>query len=152
MMFKTHLSLGVLAGLFFMRQFSLEAPWVFLIIVGFSSILPDIDTKNSWIGRRFKPVSWILSLLFGHRKLFHSVVFALLIFIVLYFLTVSYVAAAFLIGYVVHVLVDGLTVQGVKPFFPFSKFEIKGFLRSGDLTDNLLFFLIIVGIIWLSLG
>jgi inner membrane protein len=152
MMFKTHLSLGVLAGLFFMRQFSLEDPWIFLAIVGFSSILPDIDTKNSWIGKRFKPISWLFSLLFGHRKIFHSILFALFIFIVLYFLTIGYIAAAFLIGYVVHILVDGFTVNGIKPFYPFSKFEIKGFLRSGDLMDNLLFFLIIVGIIWLSIG
>ena len=152
MMFKTHLSLGVLAGLFFMRQFSLEDPWIFLAIVGFSSILPDIDTKNSWIGRKVKPLSWILGLIFGHRKIFHSILFALLIFVILYFLTVSYVAAAFLIGYVVHILVDGLTLKGVKPFFPLSRFKIKGFLRSGDLTDNLLFFLIIAGIIWLSIG
>jgi inner membrane protein len=151
-MFKTHLSLGVLAGLFFMRQFSLEDPWIFLAIVGFSSILPDIDTKNSWIGKRFKPISWLFSLLFGHRKIFHSILFALFIFIVLYFLTIGYIAAAFLIGYVVHILVDGFTVNGIKPFYPFSKFEIKGFLRSGDLMDNLLFFLIIVGIIWLSIG
>ena len=151
-MFKTHLSLGVLAGLFFMRQFSLEDPWIFLAIVGFSSIFPDIDTKNSWIGKRFKPISWLFSLLFGHRKIFHSILFALFIFIVLYFLTIGYIAAAFLIGYVVHILVDGFTVNGIKPFYPFSKFEIKGFLRSGDLMDNLLFFLIIVGIIWLSIG
>ena len=152
MMFKTHLSLGVLAGLFFMKQVSLDSPWVFLAIVAFSSILPDIDTKNSWIGKRFKPISWLFSLLFGHRKIFHSILFALFIFIVLYFLTIGYIAAAFLIGYVVHILVDGFTVNGIKPFYPFSKFEIKGFLRSGDLMDNLLFFLIIVGIIWLSIG
>jgi len=151
-MFKTHLSLGVLAGLFFMKQVSLDSPWVFLAIVAFSSILPDIDTKNSWIGRKVKPLSWILGLIFGHRKIFHSILFALLIFVILYFLTVSYVAAAFLIGYVVHILVDGLTLKGVKPFFPLSRFKIKGFLRSGDLTDNLLFFLIIAGIIWLSIG
>ncbi len=150
-MFKTHLALGVLAGLFFMKLVSLDEPWVFLAIVAFSSILPDIDTKNSWIGRRFRPISWIFSLLFGHRKLFHSIIFALLIFIVLNYLLASYIAAAFLIGYVVHVLVDGLTVNGIKPFFPLSRFEIKGFLRSGDLMDNLLFFLIIAGIVYLVL-
>ena len=64
----------------------------------------------------------------------------------------NYIGAAFFLGYCVHLIVDGLTVRGIKPFYPLSSFKINGPLRSGGLMDYLLFFIIVLGIIVLFLS
>jgi inner membrane protein len=147
MMFKTHLAMGVLASLFFVKSFSFEYPIFFIIVACFFSIFPDIDIPSSKIGRRTKPLSSILNIMFGHRKLFHSLIFALIGFGFLISFFENWIGAAFLLGYFVHLGVDALTVMGIKPFYPLSSFRIHGILKTNGVMDYLLFFFIIIGII-----
>nr|WP_209124484.1 metal-dependent hydrolase [Alkalihalobacillus sp. BA299] len=51
-----------------------------LVLIG--SIFPDIDKSNSYLGRRTKMISIPLSIIFGHRKFFHSILFVALVYVV----------------------------------------------------------------------
>ena len=151
-MFRTHSLAGVLAALFFINSFNLSNPLLFFLIVYVSSLLPDIDIPNSKIGRKVGPISWFLNFMFGHRKIFHSLLFSFLFFMLLLILFENYIGSAFFLGYTTHLIVDGLTVRGIKPFYPISSFELNGPLRTGGLTDYFLFFLILAGIIMIILS
>jgi len=48
-----------------------------LASAGLGSLLPDIDSPHSYIGRKFWPVSWVVSSAVRHRGVTHSL-FALL--------------------------------------------------------------------------
>jgi len=145
-MFKTHVVAGIFAALFFINAFSLKYPLFFFFIVFLSALLPDIDIPNSKIGQKIKPISWFLNFMFGHRKIFHSIFFSFLFFVLLILLFDNYIGAAFFLGYSVHLIVDGLTVRGIKPFYPLSSFKLKGPLKTGGTVEYLIFFLIIFGI------
>tara|TARA_Y100000310_G_scaffold187381_1_gene187414 strand:+ start:2090 stop:2545 length:456 start_codon:yes stop_codon:yes gene_type:complete len=151
-MFRTHAAAGVLVALFFINSFSLDHPIFFFSIVFLSALLPDIDIPNSKIGQKIKPISWFLNFMFGHRKIFHSLFFSFLFFILLIILFENYIGAAFFLGYSVHLIVDGVTVRGIKPFYPLSSFELKGILRTGGTMDYLVFFLIVLLTIFLFLS
>jgi len=151
-MFRTHAAVGILVALIFINFFSLEHPFLFFSIVFLSALLPDMDIPSSKIGKKIKPISWFLNFMFGHRKIFHSLFFSFLFFILLILMFENYIGAGFFLGYCVHLIVDGLTVRGIKPFYPLSSFKINGPLRSGGLMDYLLFFIIVLGIIVLFLS
>lgn len=151
MMFRTHAAAGVFVALFFIMSFSLEHPIFFFSIVFISALLPDIDIPNSKIGQKIKPISWFFNFMFGHRKIFHSLLFSFLFFMLLIILFENYIGAAFFLGYCVHLVVDGITVRGIKPFYPLFSFELSGPLKSGGTMDYFLFFLIILSIIFLFL-
>lgn len=82
------------------------------------SILPDIDSKNSALGRFFP----FIELLIGHRRL-HTIWVIGLLGIAAYFL--SGLWQLFFIGltfsYILHVLVDSVSNQGVDLFWPIGK-------------------------------
>src|SRR5690349_13208675 len=91
-------------------------------VIAISSLLPDIDTSVSTVGRAVPVISRKLERKFGHRTLTHSVAFVVGLAIVLlplyFFLPQIYVC--FLAGYCSHLLLDTMTINGVKLFFPFS--------------------------------
>ena len=152
MMFRTHAAVGILVALIFINSFNLKHPLFFFSIVFLSALLPDIDIPSSKLGKKIKPISWFLNFMFGHRKLFHSLFFSFLFFILLILLFENYIGVAFFLGYSVHLIVDGITVRGIKPFYPLSSFKINGPLKSGGLMDYLVFFIFLLGIIVLFLS
>ena len=147
MMFRTHLVLGVFVALFFLKTFTIENQFLFIFFVCLSAVLPDIDIPKSKIGKKVKPLSWILNFLFGHRGIFHSLVLSFFFFMLLILLFKNYIGAAFFLGYSAHLFADGITIRGIKPLYPFSTFRVRGPVRSGGMLDYLFFFLITLGII-----
>ncbi len=139
MLFRTHLAFAIFISLILL-YFNLNL--VFVIIFIIASLLPDIDSPTSKIGKRFK----FLNYLFAHRGFFHSL-FALLIFtIILYF--VNYLLAiAFFSGYFLHLLLDSFTKQGIYLFYPFSTKKSKGRIKVGSILENILFFVVLFVII-----
>lgn len=93
------------------------------LIIAFVSVLPDIDTAVSIIGKIFLFISRPIERRFGHRTLTHSLIMIAIIAIVeipiyilkqdIYICTVA--------GYATHPFLDTATVNGVKLFYPFSK-------------------------------
>src|SRR3989344_7075392 len=108
MMFYTHLAFGILSGLMFINSFNNKI--LFLIFVAVGSFLPDIDEMDSKIGRKLKPLSWLINILFKHRGIFHSIFPVLLLYISLvYFLKLKLIGLGLIIGYSSHLITDSLT-------------------------------------------
>ena len=114
---------GVFCSLFNVNIFESEYTITLTVL---SCILPDIDHTKSLIGKMFFPLSKYLSVRFGHRTITHSlVVFFPLVFLA-HFLEDYYLGSndyylIFLFGYLSHLILDMVTIQGIPLFYPFNK-------------------------------
>ena len=81
------------------------------IIIG--SLLPDIDTPHSILGRYNLFVGGM-----KHRGFTHTIL-SMIIFTWAIKSMFSHVAAGFLFGYAMHLIMDGLTPMGIMWMFPF---------------------------------
>lgn len=152
MLLRTHLAFGLLVGLLSLNYLNVPNTYLFIIMVCFASALPDIDESDSRIGRKIKPLSWFIEKTFGHRNVFHSV-FPLIILFLLFFYFLRWNAAgiAFLIGYSSHLFLDTFTYMGVGFLYPIYKGRITGFIKTGGVIEDILFFILIFANI-LALG
>jgi inner membrane protein len=132
-----------LIGLFIIRSFDIQNKIIFIAILLTASVIPDIDSHKSKIGKKIKPVSFLINFFLGHRGIFHSVFLPLLISLLI--LLINYeLTIAFFIGYLSHLVLDSLTPGGIMLFYPFSKKRLKGFIRTGSLVENILFILLLI--------
>lgn len=91
-----------------------------VLLVCLGCILPDIDHRESTIGKRLKFISYPLSIVFGHRGAFHSLLACVGVMYVAY--SVGVPALQFVaLGYVLHLLGDFLTPSGIPLFYPSSR-------------------------------
>ena len=111
-----------------------------------ATLFVDIDSKKSKLGKffLFRP----LQLFFSHRGVFHSLFFGFVLSFALFFFN-SFAAYGFLMGYLLHLILDCLTLQGVFLFKPFSSRKVKGFLKSGGIFEEVLFVLLLLTNIFL---
>ena len=142
MLARTHLVFALLIGLLTFKYFNLN-PILFIVITSLTSFLPDIDHPKSKIGRKIKILSYPINFIFGHRGFFHSIFVALVLsFAIWYFFGNYYIP--FLIGFVSHLIGDALTVQGVNFIYPLKELRVKGFITTGGLLENVLFFALLI--------
>ncbi|ERF49581.1 membrane protein [Staphylococcus sp. EGD-HP3] len=136
---KTHASCGFLVGALAIEYYEtdlfISVTVVTLAII--SSLLPDICHAQSKIGRRFKFISIIIRLLFGHRTFTHSILFVSIIAALLYMIqTPNYYLITIICGLLSHVILDMLTPRGVKLLYPIPisiKFPVQ--FKTGGLVD-----------------
>ena len=138
MLFKTHLIFGLFVGLILSYYFPHPLP--FILIVVFSSLLPDIDSPTSKLGKNW--FSKTFTAFFKHRGFVHTLFFALLGYVFLFYVW-NFAAISFLIGYLVHLTLDLSTKRGLRPFWP-SKRRIHGFIYTGGFTENVFFFVFLI--------
>jgi len=130
-MFRTHLAASLLA-LLLLAPFYENKVLLILFIIG--TIMPDIDTPTSFIGKRFRLFGW----LFLHRGIFHSVWMLIILSVIIG--TASQLAGlAFALGYGLHLLLDALNHAGIRPFHPLSKHKIKGIFKTNGIFEKVLF-------------
>jgi len=136
MLFRTHILFGLAA--FMLASNFITANYLFLSLVLLGSILPDIDEKhskmNQWVGI-FGNLTVFLT---KHRGIIHSLPFNFLLLSTISFFFGTYYAIALSVGYVSHLLADGLTPMGVHLFYPFSNFRINGPVRTGSFAENII--------------
>lgn len=156
MNYKTHLNGGILAGLYIISSKMINQPVVpmgiFLGGAVIGSILPDIDHKNSYIGKKTKKVSRVINKLAGHRKLFH----APLIYLLLYSMGLGMDLRELLLigmkglflGIFSHLLLDSFTLGGLPWFYPFSK---KRFSLGKIKTNGALEYIFCGGLICINI-
>ncbi|MBX5319661.1 metal-dependent hydrolase [Staphylococcus caprae] len=136
---KTHASCGFLVGALTTQYFhtDLFTSITTIVLSTIASLLPDICHTKSKIGRRFKILSFIIRLLFGHRTFTHSLVFIALVGFLLYLIhTPMYYMVAIVIGMISHVILDILTPRGVKLFYPLPLNIVSPIhFKTGGLVD-----------------
>ena len=122
----------------------LDAPLATRCIMGavgaFGGLLPDADTKSSILGRLLP--NWWHKLTPGHRGITHSFLYCAVVFGLSFWLVAAiqpwgqsvglwgileypYLPIALTAGMLTHLFADGLTVQGVPFFYPFTKRKLK---------------------------
>ena len=137
MLLKTHLLVGLFFALLFLPT---EDKFIFLAIVLISSIIPDIDSRFSKIGK--KKTFRILQFFVRHRGIVHSFTLLLIVSFIFVFIYPNFILPFFL-GYGSHLLIDGLTRQGIRPFYPL-RFKIKGVIRTGRRFETLVFVIFLI--------
>lgn len=147
MLFRTHLAFSFLIALYLIDFLKVKNQILFMIILLFFSIFPDVDEKSSKIFKKLRPFSY-LAVLFGHRNIFHTVYFPIAIALVFFIFNLNLLSIAVLIGYLLHLLLDLTTKQGIALFYPLSKKRIKGFIKVGSLLENIIFVVLIILIIF----
>ena len=119
----THVSCAELVYLLFFTTAGVSLSAGNAAAVAFASILPDIDSGGSRVGRLCPPLTRFLERKFGHRTLTHSLFLVAIFFLVLLVPVLNGYesAACFLMGYATHPFLDTCTPNGVRLFFPFSR-------------------------------
>ena len=148
MMFRTHLIFAFMVAILILPFINTKERIVFIMLICFFGIFPDIDTHNSKIANKIWPLNYLLNFLFGHRGLFHTLFPVLFAGTLVYFITDkwTYVFAVF-IGYTSHIFLDALTKKGIALVYPFSKFKIKGIVKTGGFMETCIFILLSLGCI-----
>jgi inner membrane protein len=93
----------------------------------FFSLLPDIDSTKSLLGKIFYPFAWIINRKFGHRTLTHSLIFLLFVSMVmlsLYWFGVfptSDIVKISVFALISHFVFDMITISGIPLLYPWFK-------------------------------
>jgi len=102
------------------------------------ALLPDIDHAGSALGRRIPIIPTVISFVFGHRGLTHS-----LLFLVLLGLTRPWFSPQFylglMIGTISHLVGDMMTHRGIQLFYPFKmaiSFPVS--FKTGGVVEQVL--------------
>ena len=137
---KVHLGLGIASGLVFGATLfnSTTDIALFTVSSAIGSILPDIDSATSMVGRKAPVISFFVRIIGGHRGLIHTP-FAMVMFFIIslilrpIFNIPWFCIAAFLMGYLLHLLQDTFTKRGIMYLFPINKkyFSLLSIHKSG---------------------
>lgn len=134
---KTHIAGGIAAGVFYLTY--REPVDSELLLMGsciLGSLIPDIDHTGSTISRKVPVLDNIISGVFGHRTITHSLLFMMLALWL--FKWASWppdFETGILMGIASHLLLDALTEQGIQFFWPF---KIKVGIPFGIATGGML--------------
>jgi len=118
----THISFSVLLTEFIFTSLGIEPNTTILALGGIGSLLPDIDTPKSAIGRIF-PFSKTIEQKYGHRQITHSWIFIIITVVFfspfIFFLGIlKYISI--IIGITSHIMIDMVNISGVPFFYPSS--------------------------------
>ncbi|QDI90055.1 metal-dependent hydrolase [Salicibibacter halophilus] len=103
---------------------SIEGGWdaaIFFSASLLGGLLPDICHPQSKAGRRASVFSWLIRRIFGHRTFTHSLIFLVLIAVLTGMIpgTIGVmIQSGVFIGMASHYILDMLTSQGIKLFYP----------------------------------
>lgn len=112
------------------------------------ALLPDIDHRRSWMGRRMPIVAYAASTTFKHRGFTHTPVFTALVAVIMGLgiatcrdpaMTgyISWFAKGLIPGMISHLILDTLNVQGIEWLWPYKKkFHIFS-IRTGSWQESL---------------
>ncbi len=146
MLFLTHFLLGIISFLLVKEELvGNKIIILFLILLG--SILPDIDEENSRINKWGGILGKIIAFFSKHRGMFHSLLFAVGLSAILGYFWNWYYGLALFVGYISHLIGDGLTPMGVQVFYPFLKFKFKGPVKVGGLMEWVVRIILVVLIV-----
>lgn len=138
MLFYTHLLAGLFSSLLFLDY--ADNKLVFIVAIIFFSILADIDSSNSKVGKYW--FSKVLTAFSSHRGIFHSLFFVAFFYLV-FRVYLPILALPFLIGYLSHLILDTMTVRGLRLLYPL-KFRFRGFVKTGKFFEVIFFVVLLI--------
>ena len=144
MMFKTHMAFGLLIGLILVNIIKIPYQLIFVFLVAVFSSLPDIDHPKSRLGRKLFFLSWPINLVFKHRGFFHSIFPPIALFLILSSFGLIFFGLAIAVGYLAHLVGDSITKEGINFLYPFTSFRIRGPIRTGQISEVFIYFIIII--------
>ncbi|TFB15101.1 metal-dependent hydrolase [Filobacillus milosensis] len=137
---KTHIisSLTIAAGI--SKYFAIPFTAGYIIGTAIGSVLPDLDKRDSFIGKRSFGLARIIQMVFGHRGFTHSLFCWVLISII----CLNYPSAftyGLSIGYIGHIIGDFFSNRGVPLLYPIIRkpFNPSSFItyRTGGTSESL---------------
>lgn len=140
MIYETHLMLALLSSVYGVSRGYFSPDFALALGMLAGTLLPDIDTPKSKLGRKLRPFSDMLSWVAGHRGLVHSLA-GMVVFTIPFLIISAWlpgVAKAFVMGYLLHLLLDSLTPSGIQWLYP-AKLKIRGPVKTGSLWEKLIF-------------
>lgn len=138
MLGRTHLASAIFISSLFFSNYLFDTQTNVFLFVFFilGALFPDIDSSHSILGRKVK----LIPFLFKHRGFFHSF-WALIMFMLLFYGLFSLdVALVFSAGFVLHLILDAITKEGIALF----GFKIKGPIRVGSLLEHIIYLILLV--------
>ena len=144
MLLRTHLVFSVFLYLMLVEHLSFSFVFVIFLLLG--TMFVDIDHKKSKIGNRWylRPLQLFLS----HRGIVHTLLGGIVLSGLIYFFN-RVAGLGFGFGYLSHLFLDMLTIQGVALFRPLSKKKIGLGLRTGGLIEEIIFVLLLLADVYL---
>lgn len=149
MLARTHFVFGILAGVLAIDLFQFNSIFqyiVYFLIIHLAVLLPDCDHPESSVNKKIK-VTKIVTFFVSHRGILHSIFPPIFLSVLLYYYANYFIAGAFLMGYFSHLLSDALTVNGIRFLQPIFNFKIAGPIRTGHLSESVVFYLVVAGIV-----
>jgi len=138
MLTRTHVAVGLAVAFYFMPYVTHKI--VFFPIILIASLLPDIDSAASAIGKHavFRPLQWI----FSHRGVIHSYTVCIVVSVLFAFF-IPVLAFPFFLGYSFHLFMDSFTVQGIMVFWPLKQ-KSTGPVRTGGSVESAIFVVMVI--------
>jgi inner membrane protein len=81
-------------------------------------MFPDIENRQSLVGRLIPPLSEFLEHEYGHRTITHAALIQLVVSLLLFYLLPFGYALAFVAGWISHTTIDMMTLSGVCYWYP----------------------------------
>ena len=139
MMAGSHLAVGLAAWAWAAPKLGLTAydpAGVAFAMAG--SLLPDIDHPGSWIGRRVRPLSDVVSAVLGRRGCTHSMVAVVLCAVALrHHGPARVLLCPLAVGYLSHLAADLLTPRGLRLAWPLPQGFAVPLCRTGSPAELL---------------
>lgn len=153
MIAKTHILFGAGLALVASQVAHLSVPTTILVVStgAIGGLLPDIDHPGSTFGRRIWPVSLVISKVFGHRGITHSLIaVAGLTSLLFSGHHLSAASLGLIVGYLSHLLGDFITPHGIPLFWPIKRcYRIPHPIRTGGFGESVLGLLVVfAGAVW----
>ena len=118
----THITFSILFTEFILTSLSIEPTYTALASSTLGSLLPDIDTHKSAVGRLFPFLSIPIEHKFGHRQITHSWIFiavCMILFLPLLLFKKFLIYSSLILGVISHILIDMANTTGVPFFYPY---------------------------------
>ncbi|MBI4144985.1 metal-dependent hydrolase [Candidatus Woesearchaeota archaeon] len=145
MLGRTHIAIGILLALLLLPFISVPSKLLFVALVAFGSLLPDVDHENSKINKVIPVTRWIPKL-FKHRGFFHSIFPVIIIYGVFWYFNERFIGLSLAFGYLTHLFSDSLTRMGVNFLHPVSTWHMRGPIETGTIFETAIFIGVLVGI------
>lgn len=134
MLFATH----VIAAVSIASALGADCKYCF--VAGIFSVLPDIDTPKSFVGKQW----YIVPKFLPHRGFTHSLMALFIIYMTTFYLFNLRVALYASLGWASHIILDSFNPTGVQLFWPFKKFINFGYIKTGGIYEFFLIALILM--------